>query len=69
MQFACVSVESSGQVVCAGSKDTFQVYLWSMRTGQLLDVLSGHEGPVSGLSFNPSALLPLPSHACRYTLP
>lgn len=57
VQLACVSVDSSGQIVCSGSKDTFQMFLWSMRTGQLLDILSGHEGPVSGLSFNPSATL------------
>eukprot|EP00892_Ulva_mutabilis_P004509 jgi/Ulvmu1/242/UM001_0246.1 len=54
VQFSCVSVDSSGQVVCAGSKDTFQMFVWSMRTGQLLDIFSGHEGPVSGLAFNPS---------------
>lgn len=60
VQLACVAVDSSGQIVCAGAKDTFQVVMWSMRTGQLLDVLSGHEGPVSSLSFNPSATLAHP---------
>jgi WD40 repeat protein len=31
-----------------------QVYVWSVKTGRLLDVLAGHEGPVSGLAFSPT---------------
>ena len=42
------------QVICAGSLDTFQIYVWSVRTGRLLDVLAGHEGPVPALAFSPS---------------
>ena len=59
VQFSSVAVDPSGDVVCAGSKDTFQMFVWSMRTGQLLDVFSGHEGPISTLAFNPSTLLPV----------
>jgi periodic tryptophan protein 2 len=33
--------------------DTFQVFTWSLKTGRLLEVLAGHEGPVAGLAFNP----------------
>ena len=33
--------------------DAFNIYVWSIQTGKLLDVLSGHEGPISALSFNP----------------
>eukprot|EP00967_Tisochrysis_lutea_P080064 scaffold109768_cov17-Tisochrysis_lutea.AAC.1 len=29
------------------------IYVWSVRTGRLLDVLAGHEGPVSQLAFSP----------------
>lgn len=57
VQFSSVAVDPSGDVVCAGSKDTFQMFVWSMRTGQLLDIFSGHEGPISSLKFNPSMLL------------
>lgn len=32
----------------------FQIFVWSMKTGRLLDVLSGHEGPVHGLMFSPN---------------
>ena len=30
-----------------------QIYVWSIKTGRLLDILSGHEGPVSCLAFSP----------------
>ncbi|XP_064135601.1 periodic tryptophan protein 2 homolog isoform X2 [Loxodonta africana] len=53
-QFSCVAVDSSGEIVSAGAQDSFEVFIWSMQTGRLLDVLSGHEGPISGLSFNPA---------------
>eukprot|EP00003_Mantamonas_plastica_P031956 TRINITY_DN849_c1_g1_i1.p1 TRINITY_DN849_c1_g1~~TRINITY_DN849_c1_g1_i1.p1 ORF type:complete len:584 (-),score=214.86 TRINITY_DN849_c1_g1_i1:1233-2984(-) len=53
VQFSSLAMDPSGEVVCAGSFSDYQVYLWSMQTGQLLDVLSGHEGPVVGVAFNP----------------
>ncbi|KAK9479180.1 WD40-repeat-containing domain protein [Lipomyces japonicus] len=51
IQFSSLAVDPSGEVVCAGSLDDFDIHLWSVQTGQLLDRLSGHEGPVSALSF------------------
>jgi periodic tryptophan protein 2 len=43
--------------VCAGSRDTFQVFVWSLKTGRLLEVLAAHEGPVVALQFCPGAPL------------
>jgi periodic tryptophan protein 2 len=37
-QFSCLAVDDSGEVVCAGSLDTFEIFLWSMQTGRLLEV-------------------------------
>jgi periodic tryptophan protein 2 len=51
LQFTCLAVDASGEVVAAGSLDSFDIHLWSVQTGQLLDRLSGHEGPISSLSF------------------
>lgn len=51
LQFSSLAIDPSGEIVCAGSLDEFDVYLWSVQTGQLLDKLSGHQGPVSCLSF------------------
>lgn len=55
VQFASLAVDPSGEVVCAGSQDTFEVFVWSLQTGRLLDVLAGHQSCVSGLSFGPGA--------------
>ncbi|KAJ8297869.1 hypothetical protein KUTeg_024400 [Tegillarca granosa] len=52
VQFSCITVDHSGEVVCAGGRDTFEIFVWSMQTGRLLEVLSGHEGPISCLSFS-----------------
>uniref|UniRef100_A0A4W4GHZ4 Small-subunit processome Utp12 domain-containing protein n=1 Tax=Electrophorus electricus TaxID=8005 RepID=A0A4W4GHZ4_ELEEL len=52
-QFSSLAVDLSGDLVCAGAQDSFEIFLWSMQTGRLLEVLSGHEGPVSCLCFSP----------------
>lgn len=51
VQFTCLAVDSSDEMVCAGSLDPFNIYVWALQTGQLLDVLSGHEGPIACLDF------------------
>lgn len=54
VQFSCLAVDPSGEVVAAGSTDSFEVFLWSVQTGKLLDVLAGHEAPISSLAFSPT---------------
>lgn len=51
--FSCLAIDPSSEVVCAASHDSFDIYLWSVQTGALLDELSGHEGPISSLEFTP----------------
>ncbi|KAL5575626.1 hypothetical protein UlMin_017325 [Ulmus minor] len=53
-QFVSLAADQSGEVICAGTLDSFEIFVWSMKTGRLLDILSGHEGPVHGLMFSPS---------------
>ncbi|XP_052077596.1 periodic tryptophan protein 2 homolog [Mytilus californianus] len=57
VQFSCITVDNSGDIVCAGGLDVFEIFVWSMQTGRLLEVLAGHEGPVSSLSFSPKQSL------------
>lgn len=38
VQLSCVSVDSSGDLIAAGGKDVFEVYLWSLTTGRLVEV-------------------------------
>ncbi|KAL8819115.1 MAG: hypothetical protein Q9223_002386 [Gallowayella weberi] len=54
LSFSSLAVDPSGDVVCAGSLDSFDIHIWSVQTGQLLDQLTGHEGPVSSMAFAPS---------------
>ena len=45
VQFSCVALDPSGEVVCAGSHDTYEVFVWSVQTGRLLEVRwDGEEG-------------------------
>lgn len=53
LSFSCLGVDPSGEVVCAGSHDSFDIHIWNVQTGQLLDQLSGHEGPIASLAFSP----------------
>ncbi|KAF7997143.1 hypothetical protein HCN44_005420 [Aphidius gifuensis] len=54
VQFSCLALDSSDEFLAAGGQDFFDIYLWSIKLGTLLEVLSGHEGPVVSLSFSPS---------------
>jgi periodic tryptophan protein 2 len=51
--WSCIAVDPSGEVVAAGSHETDAIHIWSVQTGQLLDQMAGHEGPVSSLAFTP----------------
>ncbi len=51
-QFTCLATDPSGDLVSAGSADNFNICIWSLRTGQLLDTLDGHTAPVSSLIFS-----------------
>ncbi len=52
-QFGCVAVDAAGDLVAAGCVDTFEIIVWSLRTGKVLELLAGHKGPVSSLAFRP----------------
>lgn len=54
VQFSCVSIDYSGELVAAGAQDEFEIFLWSMKLGKLLEVISGHEGPIVSLNFSPT---------------
>ena len=39
VQFSCLTVDNSGEIVCAGGLDVFEIFVWSMQTGRLLEVI------------------------------
>lgn len=56
VQFNSLAVDPSGEIVAAGGSggsENFEIYVWSVQTGKILEVLTGHEGPISSLSFSP----------------
>jgi periodic tryptophan protein 2 len=53
LSFTDLAIDPSAEIVCASSHDSFDIHLWNVQTGQLLDRLPGHEGPVSTLAFVP----------------
>ena len=55
VQFGSVTVDSTGDIVAAGAASgNYSVYLWALRTGQLLDELSGHTSRISQVMFGGS---------------
>ncbi|KAL9856565.1 Periodic tryptophan protein 2 [Arabidopsis thaliana] len=66
-QFVSLTADPSGDVVCAGTLDSFEIFVWSKKTGQIKDILSGHEAPVHGLMFSPLTQL-LASSSWDYTV-
>ena len=62
VQFTCLAIEgNSGDIVCAGGSCTsdvqYNIYVWSLRTGQLMEILNGHTAPVSCLQFNQAGVI------------
>jgi periodic tryptophan protein 2 len=54
VQFSCLSMDTNGEFIAAGGFDFFEIFVWSMQTGHVVQTLSGHEGPISGVSFSSS---------------
>ncbi|CAM9298864.1 unnamed protein product [Lampetra planeri] len=53
-QFSSLAVDVSGELVSAGAQDSpSRSSCGPSQTGRLLEVLGGHEGPVSSLCFSP----------------
>lgn len=53
-QLISVGVDSAGEIVAAGALEPFHIFLWSLQTGKLIEVLAGHEGPVCCVEFSPA---------------
>ena len=51
VQFLCLAIDPSGEIVVGGTMDPFHIYTWNIQTSRLLDVYTGHTGPISALKF------------------
>lgn len=54
VQFSCIAVDVSGEVLAAGSSTSSLITVWSVQTGKIVEEFDGHEGPVTSLSFHSS---------------
>ncbi|CAI5445765.1 unnamed protein product [Caenorhabditis angaria] len=48
-QLGSLAVDKAGDLVVAGAKEVFNIYIWSFETGNLLDILSGHGSVISAI--------------------
>ncbi|ANQ05843.1 Wd-repeat protein p103 [Plasmodium coatneyi] len=55
VQFLCVSVNLSGNIVAAGGRGTeYVVYIWNVQTAKCIDKLYGHNSPIIKVCFSTS---------------
>jgi periodic tryptophan protein 2 len=54
VQFLSLAVDPSGEIITAGCMEPFHIYAWNLQTGKLLDVFTGHSGPVCALAYQSS---------------
>ncbi|KAL3321168.1 U3 snoRNP protein [Cichlidogyrus casuarinus] len=52
VQLCCLATDREGDLVCAAAQDSFEAFLWSLQTGHLLVLLSGHTSQISSMQFN-----------------
>lgn len=50
-QLVCLDLDNNGEVVFSGAFDPYEVYSWNVQTGHLLQIISGHEGPLACMAF------------------
>ena len=56
VQFGSLAIDSSGDIIAAGAcNGSYSIYVWSLQTGQCLEVLPGHEARIAHLRFAPSS--------------
>ena len=48
-QLTCMALDEAGEIVFAGSFDPYEIYAWNVQTTNILQIVRGHEGPVSCL--------------------
>jgi periodic tryptophan protein 2 len=69
LESSCVTVDPSGALVAAGTKYGFEIFVWSLAHGTLVDVLHGHTAPVQSVQFNPSLVDLALVDSARYQTP
>lgn len=48
-QLNCLTIDESGDIIFAGAFDPYEVFAWNVKTANILQIVRGHEGPISCL--------------------
>lgn len=56
-QLNCLYTDTSGELVLASSRNLFEIYVWNLDTGSLLDIFTGHTNAISSISCHHSVLV------------
>lgn len=46
-QLTCLEIDESEDIIFAGSFDPYEVFSWSVQTGNILQIVRGHTAPIS----------------------
>ena len=46
-QLNCLTVGESGDIIFTGAFDPYEVFEWNVKTANILQIVRGHEGPIS----------------------
>lgn len=52
-----IAVDSAGDLVVASSKELYNIFIWSLENGKLLDVLSGHTSTIASIAMHGTILI------------
>ncbi|KHN84752.1 Periodic tryptophan protein 2 -like protein, partial [Toxocara canis] len=56
-QLGALAVDSAGDLVVSASIDAYNIFVWSLENGRLLDMLSGHSAPIAAISLHGTSLV------------
>jgi periodic tryptophan protein 2 len=50
-QYGCLEIDETGDLVCAGTNESFHICVWQLKSAAIVDVLTGHTSTISCLAF------------------
>jgi periodic tryptophan protein 2 len=58
-QYGCLEIDETGDLVCAGTNESFHICVWQLKSAAIVDVLTGHTSTISCLAFSSLKVLGL----------
>jgi periodic tryptophan protein 2 len=51
-QLTSLAIDQNGEIVFSAGKDPYDIYCWNIQTGNLIDVITGHESVITTLGYS-----------------